>query len=99
MNNIKSQNEGFIMARKRSSNGSTTSLTIDVDTVRSALSNMTGGAKDAVDSIIADSIKDFKIDSDKIQKQTTKYIAKQPLKSVGIALAIGVVVGYLMHNK
>lgn len=87
------------MARKRQPHRSQQpAFMIDIDAIKSALAEVTQDAKEAADDIIAKSTKDFKMDTAKIQKQASAYVAKDPLKTLGVALTIGIAIGYLIHK-
>lgn len=74
-------------------------LTNDVDKIRLAIANATMHATGKAGDVLYDSYDSLKEKSLDVQDAVETYIAEKPLKSVGIALLTGVVVGFLLRKK
>ena len=70
----------------------------DLSKIKAALAEATYDAKGRARELFHESIDDMKERSAEVQDTVTDYVAERPLKSIGIAMLIGGIIGYLMHK-
>lgn len=71
----------------------------DIAKIKRALADATLDAKGLATEYVTQSIEDMKDKSDKVQHDISHYVAKKPVKSLGIALLTGLAIGYLFRRK
>jgi ElaB/YqjD/DUF883 family membrane-anchored ribosome-binding protein len=71
----------------------------DLEKIKAAIADATRDVKGKTNQLIAQSIDNVKEKSTDLQENLGHYVEKKPFKSLGIAVFIGLVVGYLLHKK
>jgi ElaB/YqjD/DUF883 family membrane-anchored ribosome-binding protein len=66
--------------------------------IKNAFSDTALDVKDKAGTILTHSVDDLKKKSSKVQNKVETYTAKKPIKSLGIALAVGIAVGFLLRR-
>lgn len=70
----------------------------DIEKIKAALFEASDNVKAKADELIADSLDTMKSKSNELQDDVAQYAAEQPFKALGVALLIGIVIGYSMHK-
>ena len=73
-------------------------LSDDVEKIKAALKETTNDLKGRAGEMFTDSVENVKDRTIETKDALADYTAKQPFRSLGIALAIGVVIGYLLKK-
>lgn len=70
----------------------------DVEKIKAALMDAGNDVRGKAGEILSDSITNVKEKSDLVKDSVTNYTSEKPLQSLGIALLVGVAIGYLIHK-
>ena len=70
----------------------------DLSKIKAAIATATCDAKVKARDMFHQSVDDMRDKSEIVQDTVTKYVAKKPLKSLGISMLIGAVIGFLIHK-
>lgn len=70
----------------------------DIAKIKAALAATTYDVTGKTKEMIQESLDDLKDKSAEMHDALEHYVVKKPLKSIGIAMFIGAVIGYLMHK-
>ena len=71
----------------------------DVAKIKSALANATYDLKGKAGEMISQSVDTVKEQSTQVKDNVAGYTTKNPFKTIGIALATGMVVGYFLRFR
>jgi ElaB/YqjD/DUF883 family membrane-anchored ribosome-binding protein len=71
----------------------------DVDKIKEALAAATHDAKNKASTLLSQSVDDARHLTDEMQSQISQYVVKKPLQSIGIALLVGGMIGFLIGKK
>jgi ElaB/YqjD/DUF883 family membrane-anchored ribosome-binding protein len=81
------------MAVKSKAKAAQKDLYDNLSTIKDALSETKDGIKSRASDLISELLEDLRDQGTEYQDTVEEYVTDKPLKSVGIALAIGVIVG------
>jgi ElaB/YqjD/DUF883 family membrane-anchored ribosome-binding protein len=70
----------------------------DIAKIKAALSDTSSDLKDKANELYEDSLTTVKDKSNEVRDHIVNYTADRPLKSLGIALLAGVIIGYLIKK-
>jgi len=70
----------------------------DVEKIKSALRDASYDVKGKAAEMLADSYDGMREHTSAVKENIEDYTAKEPLKSLGISLLVGVAIGYLLHK-
>ena len=70
----------------------------DLEKIKAALSDTAGDVKGRASEMISQSFEDVKDKSNRLQKEVGGYLAERPIKTLGLTLLTGVIIGYLIHK-
>ena len=70
----------------------------DVEKIKAALIDTANDVKGKANEMFADSMEGVKENTGRIKDSITDYTEKKPLKSLGIALLVGIAFGYLFRK-
>lgn len=70
----------------------------DIERIKSAFSDAAHDVRGRTGEMLTESVDHLKDQSVKLRDDVTDYIAEKPLKSVGIALVTGMVIGFLLRR-
>lgn len=70
----------------------------DVEKIKAAIMNTAYDVKGKAGKILTDSVDDMKDQSEMVKEKVTHYTAEKPLQSLGVALLVGLAIGYLIHK-
>jgi len=86
--------------RKNSHNGHRQAhmLAADWVAIKNALSDTAGDVKDEAGYMLRQSLDEIRRRSENAQDRISTYTAKKPLKSLGIAVLVGIAVGFLLKR-
>lgn len=70
----------------------------DIEKIKAALAVASGDVKARAGELFADSIDEMKSNTEDLQDYIAKYTAERPFKSLGIALLVGMALGYIMRK-
>lgn len=70
----------------------------DVEKIKAALLEASQDLKGKASEILSDSVDDMKEKSAAVKDGVANYTAEKPFKSLGIALLVGVAIGYLLRK-
>jgi ElaB/YqjD/DUF883 family membrane-anchored ribosome-binding protein len=73
-------------------------LTTDWLKIRNAFADTADNVKHKAEAALNDSLDSVKSTSSKVHDDVSTYTAKQPIKSLGIALAVGVALGFIIRR-
>ena len=84
--------------KNRNTHQSDYDLYDDVEKIKAALADVTRDVKGRAGEVFYHSVDDLKEKTTQIQTDVGQYVAEKPLKSLGIALLTGIVIGYFIHK-
>jgi ElaB/YqjD/DUF883 family membrane-anchored ribosome-binding protein len=84
--------------QKRKHHQHTYNLYNNLEEIREALADVSNDVKNKANSILSDSVDNVREASSTVEDEVTTYVAGRPLKSVGIAIAAGIVIGYFLRR-
>jgi ElaB/YqjD/DUF883 family membrane-anchored ribosome-binding protein len=90
--------ESIMASKNRHTHNSAYDLRGDMKLLKKALSGTTKDMKGKAGEMFYQSLEDMKERSNNLQDIIGHYAAERPLKSLGIALAAGFIMGYIMHK-
>ena len=70
----------------------------DVEKIKAALRIATQDFKGRASELITQKLDDATAKSIEMRKKATRYVGEKPLKSLGIALLTGMVIGYILRR-
>lgn len=70
----------------------------DLKKIKAILAGTTIGAKDIAGDYLMQQFEDVKDKSNEVQETVTDYVTEKPIKSIGLALLTGAVIGWLIHK-
>ena len=73
-------------------------LSADLERIKAALADASYDVKGRANEILNESMDNMKQTSTDLQNNVTDYIAEKPLKSMGLAILSGIVIGYLLRK-
>lgn len=73
-------------------------LYADLEKIKSAFGDTAHDVKGKVGSLISQSLENARDTTTDMQDNVIEYIQAKPLKSVGLAMMAGVIVGWLLHK-
>jgi ElaB/YqjD/DUF883 family membrane-anchored ribosome-binding protein len=85
--------------KSRNSHHHRNDLSDDVEKIKAALAQATFDVKGKASDLFSQSIDNIKDHSSKFQENVSEFTTEKPLKSLGIALLTGIVLGYFLHKK
>lgn len=88
-----------MMAKKRKTAPPEETLELDIDEIKAALLAVTAEAKQITDDFIQNKASEIKLNSTALRNKATRYIAKEPIKCLSIALMIGLLIGYIFNKS
>lgn len=71
----------------------------DFENFKSVIANTASDLRGKAGEMVFDSVEGIKNKSSELHDNLAEYTSEQPLKSMGIALAVGFFLGYLMHRR
>lgn len=74
-------------------------LYTDITRIRNAFADTATDVKGKANEVVADSFKNIKQSSNRMQGSVARYTAKKPFKTIGLALLAGTVIGLLLRRK
>lgn len=83
---------------KHRSNHHRSDLTDDLTMIKDAIARAGRGVKWKTGEWVTSSIDDVKEKSTELHDGMTHYVAKKPMKSLGLAMLAGALVGYFLHK-
>ena len=84
---------------KRRSSKHEYDLQADLIRIKDAIMDATRDAKGKAGEMLYDSFEQAKDTSVAAKDNVTEYVAEKPLKSLGLALVTGLLVGYFLNRK
>ena len=73
-------------------------LNADLEKIKSAIADTALDLRDRTGEMFSDSLDNLKERSSKVHHDVASYTAKRPIKSLGVALLIGLAVGFLLRK-
>ena len=70
----------------------------DVEKIKAAFTGAALNVKDRAGEILINSVDNVKEQSTVVKDNMADYVAEKPFKSLGIALAVGVALGFLLRK-
>ncbi len=70
----------------------------DLAKIKAAFADTAHDARGKAAQLLSQSVENVKERSAALQENVGDYVAKKPLKSLGIAVAAGMLIGYLLHK-
>jgi ElaB/YqjD/DUF883 family membrane-anchored ribosome-binding protein len=70
----------------------------DIEKIKEALAETTQDMKGKAAEMLFQSIEDARERSAAVKDNVTNYVTEKPLKSLGIAMLAGMLIGYLIHK-
>lgn len=70
----------------------------DLKKIKAIIADATNDAKDRAEDLLIEKWDGMKEKSMEMQENAANYVAERPLKAVGIAFAVGAVMGFLMRK-
>lgn len=86
------------MYKHKNDRHSSYDIAADIERIKSALADAAHDVKGRTGEMLTESVDHWKGQSAKLRDDVTEYVAEKPLKSVGIALVTGIVIGYLLRR-
>lgn len=74
-------------------------LTMDWLKIKNALTDTATDVKDKAGLIFTDSVDGIKSKSTKVKRNVATYTAKRPFTTLGVALATGIAIGFLLRRR
>ncbi len=84
--------------RTKHRNGNHYDLYHDVAKVKAALMDTANGMRDKATDFLYESVDDVKDKTTEVKDNLAKYTAKKPFKSLGIAMLVGMGIGYILRK-
>ncbi len=73
-------------------------LNSDFEKIRSAFADTAYDLRDKTGNLLSDSLDNIKQRSSRVQRDVSTYTAKRPMKSLGIALLVGLALGFFIRK-
>lgn len=70
----------------------------DLEKIKEAIFNATRDARHKASDMMSESLENAKLKSSVLQNNVREYVNEKPLKSLGIAVLTGIVLGYLLRK-
>jgi len=86
------------LKHKHTHHHNNTDFSDDVDKIKAAIQEASDNLKDKATELWADSIDDVKGQTKEVKKNIANYTIEKPIQSLGIALLVGMAVGYLIRK-
>lgn len=74
-------------------------LNKDLERIKNAFTDASHDVREKANEMITESIENVKEKSVQARDLVGEYVSDQPLKSVGVALICGALIGYFLHRK